>query len=249
VAAAEAVEKYQPQDKGRVDDLGRPAADLLRQLPGVVNVEVVPADGKPARRLIHLRDFHFVPRALFALELRGQGLMGCRPEDAGWLPPKWSLNVVPVSLSWPCLKLWFDWAETHIELEAQGWTSCPVQTKVLTAFRRAGGLLSTLTKSCSIARQRADYQKHPHKRIGLPLVDQVEKGSMAAAVRLMCLDCSGWVKPEIRDCVIIACPLYPFRPYQGIRQRNPNDPPQKPAPDTTAEAQTGDRPAAGPDVA
>jgi hypothetical protein len=72
-ASAEAVEKYQPQDKGRVDDLGRPAADLLRQLPGVASVEVVPAEGKPARRLIHLRDFHYVPRDLFALELCGQG--------------------------------------------------------------------------------------------------------------------------------------------------------------------------------
>jgi hypothetical protein len=70
--AAEAVEKYQPQDKGRVDDLGRPVADILRQLPGVVNVEVVPAEGKATRRLIHLRDFHHVPRDLFALELRGQ---------------------------------------------------------------------------------------------------------------------------------------------------------------------------------
>jgi hypothetical protein len=72
-AAAEAVEKYQPQDKGKVDDLRRPVADLLRRLPGVVGVEVVPAEGKPARRLIHLRDFHHVPRDLFALELRGQG--------------------------------------------------------------------------------------------------------------------------------------------------------------------------------
>jgi hypothetical protein len=72
-AATEAVEKYQPQDKGRVDDLGRPVANLVRQLPGVVNVEVVPAEGKPARRLIHLRDWHHVPRDLFALELGGQG--------------------------------------------------------------------------------------------------------------------------------------------------------------------------------
>jgi hypothetical protein len=101
----------------------------------------------------------------------------------------------------------------------------------------------------TFARQRAEYQRHPHKRIGLPLVDKVEQGSMAAAVKLMCLDCSGWVKPEIRDCVITSCPLYPFRPYQDIRQRNPNDlPPAKPAPDTPAEAQTGDRSAAGPGV-
>jgi hypothetical protein len=30
-------------------------------------------------------------------------------------------------------------------------------------------------------RQRADYGKHKHKLIGLPLVDKIEKGSMAAA--------------------------------------------------------------------
>jgi hypothetical protein len=63
-ASAEAVEKYQPTATGKVDDLGRPVADLLRQLPGVARVQVVPADGKPARRLIHLRDFHHVPRDL-----------------------------------------------------------------------------------------------------------------------------------------------------------------------------------------
>jgi hypothetical protein len=72
-ASAEAVEKYRHQDNSKVDDLGRPVEDILRQLPGVVSVEVVPAEGKPARRLIHLRDFHYVPRDLFALELRGQG--------------------------------------------------------------------------------------------------------------------------------------------------------------------------------
>jgi hypothetical protein len=69
--AAEAVEKYRPATSGKVDDLGRLAADMLRQLPGVAGVEVVPADGKPARRLIHLRDWHYVPRDLFALEQRG----------------------------------------------------------------------------------------------------------------------------------------------------------------------------------
>jgi hypothetical protein len=82
----------------------------------------------------------------------------------------------------------------------------------------------------------------------LPLVDKALKGSMAAAVKLYCLECSSWVKAEIRDCVIVQCPLFPFRPYQTILQKNPNDPPQKPVPDTPVEAQTGDRPAAGPEV-
>jgi hypothetical protein len=99
----------------------------------------------------------------------------------------------------------------------------------------------------TFARQRAEYSRHKHKLIGLPLVDKVEKGSMAAAVKLCCLDCSSWVKPEIRDCVIVACPLIPFRPYQTILQKNPNDPPPpRPVPDTPAEAEAGDRSAEGP---
>jgi hypothetical protein len=76
----------------------------------------------------------------------------------------------------------------------------------------------------TFAKQRAEYSRHKHKLICLPLVDKVEKGSMAAALKLMCLECSSWVKPEIRDCVIHQCPLYPFRPYQTILQKNPNAP-------------------------
>jgi hypothetical protein len=70
-AATEAVEKYRPATTGKVDDLGRPAADIVRRLPGVVSVEVVPAGGKQARRLIHLRDFQDVPRDLFPREVLG----------------------------------------------------------------------------------------------------------------------------------------------------------------------------------
>jgi hypothetical protein len=55
------------------------------------------------------------------------------------------------------------------------------------------------------------------------------------------------VRQEVRDCVIIECPLYPFRPYQTILQKNPNDPPPRPAADTPAEPQTGDLSAVGPD--
>jgi hypothetical protein len=42
--------------------------DLLRQLPGVVSVEVMVYADQPAHRIVHLRDWHFVPRDLFALD-------------------------------------------------------------------------------------------------------------------------------------------------------------------------------------
>jgi hypothetical protein len=61
---------YAPKVVGDLDDLGVPVADLLKQLPGVVGVEVLVAAPKPAHRIIHLRDWHHVPRDRFALDAR-----------------------------------------------------------------------------------------------------------------------------------------------------------------------------------
>ena len=48
-----------------------------------------------------------------------------------------------------------------------------------------------------------------------PLVNRAERGSMRAALALKCLDCSCWQVPEIKECAITHCPLYPYRPYQS----------------------------------
>jgi hypothetical protein len=61
-------------------------------------------------------------------------------------------------------------------------------------------------------------------KMALPLIDKMEQGSLTAAVQLKCLECSCWVRQEVRDCAITDCALYPFRPYQGLRGGNPNDP-------------------------
>jgi hypothetical protein len=67
--------------------------------------------------------------------------------------------------------------------------------------------------------------------IALPLIDRIEGGSMAAAVKLKCLECCCFVRQEVRDCVITDCALYPFRPYQRVRSANSNDMGQRgPAP-------------------
>jgi hypothetical protein len=60
-ASAQAVDAYTPKLSRRMDDLSVPAADLLRQLPGVADVEVLVSFEKPTHRIVHLRDWHFVP--------------------------------------------------------------------------------------------------------------------------------------------------------------------------------------------
>lgn len=68
--SAQAVASYLPKNQIRVDDLDSHVADLLRQLPGVVEVEVAVAADKPTCRIVHLRDWHHVPKALFAIDMK-----------------------------------------------------------------------------------------------------------------------------------------------------------------------------------
>jgi hypothetical protein len=81
-ASAKAAADYAPKVKGPLDDLTAPAADLLRQLPGVVEVEALVSPAKPTRRIIHLRDWHFVPEDLFALDLRNSAGKPLSDEEA-----------------------------------------------------------------------------------------------------------------------------------------------------------------------
>jgi hypothetical protein len=71
----------------------------------------------------------------------------------------------------------------------------------------------------TFAMQRADFP-----RMALPIIQRAERGSLPDAIKLKCLDCVAWERKEVRDCVIVACPLYPHRPYQRIKGKNPNDP-------------------------
>jgi hypothetical protein len=68
--SAAAVAAYRPKVAGIVDDLDLPAEPLLRQLPGVVRVERSGPEGRPQTRIVHVRDWHFVPRDLYALDMR-----------------------------------------------------------------------------------------------------------------------------------------------------------------------------------
>lgn len=47
------------------------------------------------------------------------------------------------------------------------------------------------------------------------LVRQAATGSRAAAMRLFCLSCVGYVTADVRECDAKACPLWLYRPYQG----------------------------------
>lgn len=39
--------------------------------------------------------------------------------------------------------------------------------------------------------------------------------SKTAAIKAMCLTCTGWLRAEIRNCSAQGCPIHPYRPYQS----------------------------------
>ena len=46
------------------------------------------------------------------------------------------------------------------------------------------------------------------------LVDKVEKGSLTAAIKLLCVQCMGFEAKHVFDCQGLSCPMYLHRPYQ-----------------------------------
>jgi hypothetical protein len=78
--------------------------------------------------------------------------------------------------------------------------------------------------AATFAKQRRKVASGEWEKMALPLIAKVEGGSLPAAIKLMCLECSVWVRQEVRDCVVTTCPLYPVRPFQRAKGRNPNDP-------------------------
>lgn len=39
--------------------------------------------------------------------------------------------------------------------------------------------------------------------------------SRSAAVKAMCQECTGYDRQTVKLCPSVACPLHPWRPYQG----------------------------------
>jgi len=68
--SSQAVANYLPKINSRIDDLGISVDDLLRQLPGAVQVDSGAKVEKPTHRIVHLRSWHFVPKDLYAIDMK-----------------------------------------------------------------------------------------------------------------------------------------------------------------------------------
>lgn len=48
---------------------------------------------------------------------------------------------------------------------------------------------------------------------------QTGKAGPRQAIKMQCAECTGYDRDEITNCSDLACPLYKYRPFAGIRRR------------------------------
>jgi hypothetical protein len=96
--SAEAFAAYTPKTQGRLDDLAVPAGPLLRQLLGVVKVEIGVRADKPTHRIVHLLDYHVAPADLYTIDLRQAAGRPLSEEKGGRLHEELCLEVEAVQL-------------------------------------------------------------------------------------------------------------------------------------------------------
>ena len=66
------IASYKPTKPGNITDLEISAEDILKSLPGVMSVERTAIGNNISKRIIHLRDWHFVSESDFAKDLRSK---------------------------------------------------------------------------------------------------------------------------------------------------------------------------------
>ena len=70
-SAIQTVENYLPKTSGQIDDLGLNVADILSELPGVIDVTGPKVDA-PTQRIVHLIDHPLPTKEEFLIRLRGK---------------------------------------------------------------------------------------------------------------------------------------------------------------------------------
>lgn len=77
----------------QIDDLDVSAERILRNLPGVVEIEVKVRVEKPTYRIVHLRDWHFITRDAFAIDARNTSENELTEEEISQLYGEFLLQV------------------------------------------------------------------------------------------------------------------------------------------------------------
>lgn len=68
------------------------------------------------------------------------------------------------------------------------------------------------TPRASIAKRLVDMPKSARNTY----LRAVGGRSPRAGIKAFCSECCGWQRNEVARCTALACPLYPYRPFQDV---------------------------------
>jgi hypothetical protein len=85
---------------------------------------------------------------------------------------------------------------------------------IVTIENAAQNRLSHLdpTRRSSVAKRLADVPKTAQNTY----LRAVGGRSPRAGIKAFCNECCGWQRAEVARCTALACPLYPYRPFQDV---------------------------------
>ena len=69
-----------------------------------------------------------------------------------------------------------------------------------------------LTRRPFVAKRLADMPKTARNKY----LRAVGGRSPRAGIKAFCNECCGWQRNEVARCTALACPLYPYRPFQDV---------------------------------
>lgn len=76
--------------------------------------------------------------------------------------------------------------------------------------------LKSCTKTYTILESR--YPSHANK------IKQLESGSLKAAIKLKCIDCTLGSMDDIKNCSVVSCPLWPVRHWKAVEGATDDQP-------------------------
>jgi len=68
------------------------------------------------------------------------------------------------------------------------------------------------TRKAPVTKRLADMPKSARNTY----LRAVSGRSPRAGIKAFCSECCGWQRNEVARCTALACPLYPYRPFQDV---------------------------------
>jgi hypothetical protein len=66
----------------------------------------------------------------------------------------------------------------------------------------------------SLIALRKEWESDPDAKPFMGLISKIANGSLKSAIKANCIACANFQREEVKNCLVVSCPLHAIRPYQ-----------------------------------